>query len=182
MFRYYYLYNFFSFELYFIYKKYREVLTNMSEQNNELPDKFNTTVSLLNVYLSELIHRDQIFKDQVFKFFYTILIIMLLPNLALHFQLELPDLPVFIYRLLGLFGAFIFLYISLGYAMRLQAASETYQNVINQLPINYRRKYIYTFKLKGISIGKIFMPKLSYIVCFSLFFILLFLSIFLIII
>lgn len=147
-----------------------------------LSNDYNATLSLLEIYLSELIHRDQIFKDQVFKFFYTILIIMLLPNLAEHFDLTLPNLPVLIYRILGLLGSFIFLYISLGYAMRLQSASKTYQNIINQLPENYRRIYIFTFKIKNISIGKLFMPKLSYMVCFSLFFILFFLSIFLMII
>ena len=147
-----------------------------------LSDDYNTTLSLLNIYLSELIHRDQIFKEQVFKLFYTILVVMLLPNLAEHFDLTLPNISYLIYRLLGLLGSFIFLYISLGYAVRLQSASETYQKIINQLPEDYRRIYISTFKIKNISIGKIFMPKLSYIVCFSLFFILLVLSIFLMII
>lgn len=55
-----------------------------------LSDDCNATISLLNTYLTELIHRDQIFTQQIFKYFYTVLIIILLPNLTSHFLVELP--------------------------------------------------------------------------------------------
>lgn len=154
----------------------------MSQNKRLLSSDYDTTISLLNVYLVEWCHRDQIIWSQIFKFFYAILIIILLPNLTLHFQLILPNLPVLIFRIIGLFLSLIFLYISLGYATRLQAISDTYQNIIKKLPEEYQRKSIQSIKYKTLHIGKYFMPRLGYIICLALFFVLFSLSVILIII
>lgn len=151
-------------------------------QNTHLSSDYDTTISLLNIYIAEWIHRDQIIWSQIFKFFYAILIIILLPNLALHFDLTLPNLPIFIFRIIGLLLSFVFLYISLGYAIRLQAISDTYKDIIETLPVKYQRKSIKDIKLKNISIGKLFIPSIGYIICFTLFLILVSLSIILMII
>ncbi len=151
-------------------------------QNTHLSSDYDTTISLLNLYLAEWIQRDQITWSQIFKIFYAILIIILLPNLALHFNLELPNLPILIFRIIGLFLSFIFLYISLGYAMRLQAISDTYRDIIKKLPEEYQRKSVKDIKFKNKFIGKIFMPRIGYLICFALFLALLSLSIILMII
>lgn len=152
------------------------------KENEHLTSEFDTTISLLNVYLTEWIQRDQILWAQLFKFFYAILIIILLPNLARHFDLALPNLPIFIFRLIGLLFSLLFLYVSLGYAIRLQAISDTYRDIINTLPKEYRRKSIKDIKLKNIPIGVLFMPRIGYIVCIMLFLMLVSLSIILMII
>lgn len=151
-------------------------------QNTQLSSDYDTTISLLNVYLAEWIQRDQIIWSQIFKFFYAILIIILLPNLALHFDLVLPNLPILIFRIIGLFLSFLFLYISLGYAVRLHAISDTYRDIIKTLPTEYQRKSIECIKFKNKSIGKIFMPRIGYIICLALFLVLFSLSIILMIV
>lgn len=149
----------------------------MTKNQQPLSSDYDTTISLLNVYITEWSQRDQIIWSQIFKFFYAILIIILLPNLALYLQIELPSLPIFSFRIIGLFLSLAFLYISIGYAMRLQAISDTYQNIIKKLPIEYQRKSVQNIKYRNKHIGKFFMPRLVYIICFALFFILLFLSV-----
>lgn len=94
-------------------------------QNTHLSSDYDTTISLLNVYFSEWSHRDQILWSQIFKFYYAILIIILLPNISPHFDLTLPPMPDLAFRLLGLLLSIVFLYIALGYVVRLQAISYT---------------------------------------------------------
>lgn len=148
----------------------------------QLSPNYDTTISLLNVYFSEWHHRSQTLWSQIFKFYYAILIIILLPNLTNYFRLQLPVLPAIIFRILGLLFSFVFLYISLGYAIRLQAIGITYQNIINKLPKEYQRKKITDIKLGNICIGKLYNTNMSYIICTSLFISLFLLSITLIII
>lgn len=154
----------------------------METNNHQLSSDYDNTISLLSIYLSEWSHRDNILWSQVFKFYYAILIVILLPNLALYLKLELPSWPVIVFRLIGLALSFIFLYISLGYSIRLQAIGDTCGRLIGKLPTDYKRKSLYEIKYKNLSIGKIFMPRLSYVICFSLFVSLFSLSIILMII
>lgn len=154
----------------------------MEQSNHHLSSDYDSTISLLNLYFSEWSHRDQILWAQIYKFYYAILIFILLPNLADHFQLNLPTIPVFIFRIIGLILSLIFLYISLGYAIRLQAIGDTYQNIINKLPKDYQRESIKNIKYKNIQIGKFFMFKLGYMICVTLFITLFSLSIVLMII
>lgn len=153
-----------------------------ASNKNPLSSDFDTTISLLNVYLTEWVHRDQILWSQVFKFYYAILIVILLPNIANYLEITLPYLPVILFRLVGLFLSCIFLYISLGYAIRLQAIGETCQKIINILPEDYQRNSFKDKRFKKIPVGKMLYPKLSYLVCFSLFISLILLSIILMVI
>lgn len=139
------------------------------KKNKLLSSKYEATISLLNIYFSEWHHRSQTLWSQTFKFYYAVLIIILLPNLALRFQLNLPRVPILTFRVVGLLLSFVYLYISLGYAVRLHAVSITYQKIINKLPKSYRRKRVKNIKCKSIRIGKIFAINLSYIICFVLF-------------
>lgn len=144
--------------------------------NNFLSNDYDATISLLNVYLQEWIQRDNILWSQIFKFFYAILIITLLPNISSYLQIDLPSIPILIFRICGIIFSFIFLYVSLGYVKRLEAISDTCQKIIDKFPSDYTRVKLST----EIKHGKYFMPHLSYIICIVLFSCLLFLSILLI--
>ena len=152
-------------------------MNNSNTVSDVLSSDYDTTISLLNLYFSEFSFRDKLLWSQVFKFYYAILIIILLPNLSDFFQVNLPTLPIIIFRIIGLLLSFLFLYISFGYVIRLHAISSTYQALLNELPEKYRRKSI-----KDIKMGKLFMPRLSYVFCFTLFLSLFLLSIILMII
>lgn len=141
-----------------------------------LSSKYDTTISLLNVYFLEWSHRDQILWSQIFKFYFATLIVILLPNIYNYFQMELPSLPDWGFRIIGIFLSFVFLYISLGYAVRLHNISESYRLILNKLPDEYKQIHIDSMNYKGIPIGKIFKPRLGYMICIILFFSLLLLS------
>lgn len=144
-------------------------MTKNTSNNNSLSSEYDSIISLLGIYFSEWHHRSQTLWSQTFKFYYAILIIILLPNLVDYFKLQIPNLPIVIFRIIGLFLSFVFLYVSIGYAIRLQSVGITYQKLINKLPEEYRREKIENIAIKNIHIGKIFAINLSYIICFSLF-------------
>lgn len=147
-----------------------------------LSSDYDATISLLNAYLIEWNEREKMLWSVVFKFYYAIVIITLLPNISDYIGLKIPPIPTVIFRLIGLLLSFVFLYISMGYCIRLHASSETYQNILNKLPEEYQRKSIRQIKCINIPIGKIFLPRIHYVICFLLFLSLLFLSIVLILI
>ncbi len=157
-------------------------MSNNNQNSNPLSEEYATTISLLNIYLEEWRLRDQLLWSQMYRFFYAILIIILLPNLDFYLKSNLPSLPMYIFRCLGLFFSFIFLYVSWGYTVRLHAITDTYQSIIYKLPDEYRRKSIQKFKYKKINIGKIFKLRLDRVICLTLFLILFSLSIILMII
>ncbi len=157
-------------------------MSNEQQNNQPLSEEYATTISLLNIYLEEWRLRDQLIWSQMYRFFYAILIIILLPNLDFYLKSNLPSLPIYIFRILGLLFSFIFLYVSWGYTVRLHAITDTYQNIINTLPKEYQRKSIQEFKYKGINIGKFFKLRLDRVICITLFLLLLSLSLILMII
>ncbi len=136
----------------------------MPQNKQPLSSDYDTTISLLNLYFSEWSHRDQMMYSQMFKFFYSILIIILAPNLINYLQIDMPNLPKFIFRLIGLLFSFLFLYFNLGNVFRFKAIGETYQTIINELPEKYHRKSI-----KDIKYGKLFNLNLYLIVSIVLF-------------
>lgn len=150
--------------------------------NTLLSSEYDATISLLNIYFAEWHYRSQVLWSQTFKFYYAILIIILLPNLATYIQVDLPRIPILAFRVVGLLLSFVYLYISLGYAIRLQAAGITYQSIIDKLPPEYERKRIKDIKYKNVHIGKMFTPNFGYIICFALFLSLLVLAVTLMII
>ncbi len=128
---------------------------------------------LLNIYLSEWEHRDELLWKQVFKYFYVIVIVLFLPNIASFLQIELPKFPKVIFPLAALILAFVFLYVSIGYAKRLEASGETYQNLLNLLPKELQRISLSDSKIKC---GKFFARRMSVVICTLMFFLLLFLA------
>lgn len=77
-------------------------MSNEQQNNQPLSEEYATTISLLNIYLEEWRLRDQLIWSQMYRFFYAILIIILLPNLDFYLKSNLPSLPIYIFRILGL--------------------------------------------------------------------------------
>lgn len=150
--------------------------------NEPLSSKYDSTISLLNVYFSEWSHRDQILWTQTFRFYYAALIVILLPNISKPLKIDLPPIPKLLYRSIGLLISIIFLYVSLGYAVRLHIISKSYRLILDKLPEEYKQKNFDNFDTKGIKIAKLFKPRLAYLVCITLFLSLFLLSLLLIIV
>lgn len=108
---------------------------NISESSMSTENK----IALMNVYLSEWSHRDTLLWHEIYTYFYSTLIVILLPNIAKFIGIDLPDLPRLLFPIVGIILSIVFLYICLGYAKRLQAAGDSYQKIINMLPVKYRR-------------------------------------------
>lgn len=150
-----------------------------TENTNDtfLSSHYATTISLLNVYFSEWSHRDQLLWSQAFKFYFATLIVILLPNISNLFQMDLPPISHLAFRIIGMLLSFVFLYISLGYAVRLHAISESYQRILKKLPEGYNQILPDDIKIKNIPIGFYFKFRLGYIICITLFISLFLLSI-----
>ena len=96
-------------------------------------------IDLMNVYLNEWSHRDSIIWKQVFSYFIACLVIMLLPFMT-YFGIDFGGaLPKWIFPTMGMILAVFFFIVSKGYAIRLQAVGETYQNLIKKLPEEAQR-------------------------------------------
>jgi len=131
---------------------------------NENGMETNDIIALLDVYLNELIFRDQVLWSNTFKFFYASMIVILLPNISDIININFPYLPILLFRIIGFIMTITFLYIALGYAKRLEASTNTYNKMIEKLEIEYQRESI-----KNLKFGKLFKFRTSYIVVFIMF-------------
>lgn len=136
-------------------------------QNTHLSSDYDTTISLLNVYLTEWIQRDQVIWSQIFKFYYAILVVTLLPNMPGLF--ELPPNCIIICRIIGLVLSVVFFYVSFGYAVRLHIVSVSYRRILNKLPEEFRQINFNDITFRGKNIARIFKARLAYIICVILF-------------
>ncbi len=91
-------------------------------------------MTLMNTYLTEWCHRDELLWKQVFKYFYANLIVLFLPFLTQKLGVELPQIPSVIFAAVALVMSVVFLIVSLGYAKRLAAISESFQRVAKLIP------------------------------------------------
>lgn len=121
---------------------------------------------LLNIYLEEWNHRDELLWKQVFKYFYATVIVLFLPNVASFLKIDLPKFPKFVFPLVALALALVFLYISIGYAKRLEASGDTYKNLISLLPEELQRIPLSSPKIKY---GKFFSRRMSVVICILMF-------------
>lgn len=90
-------------------------------------------IALMSVYLSEWEHRDELLWTQVFKYFYATIIVTVLPNIATFVGIELPKINIKLFPIIGMVMALVFLYVGLGYAIRLRASSRTYEKIMKLL-------------------------------------------------
>ena len=109
---------------------------------------YDQIISLLDVYFNEWAHRDNSIWNHVFKYFIATLIIMIMPNIANGIGLDM-DIPPLLFRFVGLGIAIFAFYAGMAYALRLDASSQTYRNILNKLPEDYRR-----VTLKDVNKGK----------------------------
>lgn len=123
-------------------------------------------IALMDIYLSEWCYRDEVLWSQVYKHFYAVLVVIILPNIASVLNVDIPPLPTFVFRVAGLFMALVFLYVSIGYLKRLDASGKTYQKIINALPLEYQRVSI---SQKQTKMGKLFNSKISTAICSCMF-------------
>ncbi len=123
-------------------------------------------LALMQIYLSEWMHRDELLWKQVFKYFYATLFVLFLPNIAAFVQIELPDISPTIFPAAALLLSLVFLYASIGYAMRLAAIGDTYQKLIDLLPEELRRVSIKSGEIKG---AEFFKPRMSMVLCVLMF-------------
>jgi len=121
-------------------------------------------IALLNVYLNEFIFRDKILWSNTFKIFYVSVIVILLPNISNVLDVNFPFFPVLLLRIISFIISIVFLYISLGYAKRVEASTKTYNSMIEKLAPEYRRESIEDLKF-----GKIFIFRISYVLVFTMF-------------
>ena len=126
----------------------------------------NQVIELLNIYLTEWIHIDSLLWSQVFRYFYVTIVIIFLPNIAGFIGIELPNIPKVIFPIFGILLSCVFLYVSMGYAKRLEAIVKTYQHLINLLPTDLRRYSLDSPKIKH---GKLFRAKMSVVLCLLMF-------------
>ena len=124
-------------------------------------------INLMNVYLSEWTHRDELLWSQVFRYFYVTVVVIFLPNIAGFLGIILPEkLPNIIFPIAGLVLALVFLYVSIGYAKRLEAVGKTYQKLICYLPKEIQR---YSLLDPEIKLGKFFHRPMSIVLCVLMF-------------
>ena len=133
-------------------------------------------LTLMAIYEHEWEERDNILWKQTFKFFYLSILIMIIPNISEYAHFTIPPISTRLFPIAGIIASTIALYLSLGYAKRLEASSDTYQHLINQLPERYRR-----VRLKTIPFGKLFTKRLTTLIPFILYAIIILIGIILLI-
>ena len=134
-----------------------------SNQHNLNTDQI---ISLMDIYLDEWKHRDSLLWSQVFKLFYANLIVIILPHLANYLDISLPPINGKLFSIIGILLAFVFLYIALGYAKRLNASSQTYTNVMKLLKSENAQR----IPLDKIKHGKLFKPSIAIVLVYTMFF------------
>lgn len=104
--------------------------------------KIETTeqlLELINIYLSEWMHRDSMLWKQIFTYFFATLIVMILPFTNIVELTISGFVPDWIFPTIGLLMSLAFFIIGKGYAVRLTAIGTIYDTLIHKLPEDFRR-------------------------------------------
>ena len=113
----------------------------------------------------------------LFWLFYATLIFILLPHLSImDVKINIFDVPKLIFPILGILFSFVSCFISIGYMKKVDSVLVIYDKLLDELPEKYKRSHIDKTYIKGS-----FKIKRSYIICYSMFLLLLILCIILII-
>ena len=120
-------------------------------------------LTLMNIYLSEWIHRDSMFYKEIFTYFFASLVVMILPFADIWGLRLSPTLPAWLFPIAGILMAIIFLIISCGSIVRISALSDPYQLLINKLPEECRRKTVR--QLYPGFVGKLLSWRMAAVVC-----------------
>ncbi len=140
----------------------KEITYEVTPLNND------QLIELMSVYLSEWEHRDELLWTQVFRYFYATLIVIILPNVATFVGIELPEINIKLFPIIGVVMSLVFLYVGLGYAFRLQASSRTYVKIMKLLGNDkYERISIKDKeKIKG---GYLFAAPMAFVLVITMF-------------
>ncbi len=138
------------------------------ESKEQYFKEFNTEdlLKLMNIYLSEWCHRDELLWKQVYTYFYATLIVLFLPNLTIFVDLHLASFPSIVFPIIALIMSAVFFYVSMGYTKRLAAIGDTYQKIIDFLPPDLRRIRISEMSKRC---NKLFTQRMSVILCVLMF-------------
>lgn len=110
-------------------------MTGLEERQVENKDicDIDQTIALMEIYLSEWEHRDELLWTQIFRFFYANLIVTVLPYIAEFLEIKLPPINSKLFPIIGMIMAVVFLYVGISYAIRLKASSDTYVKLMKKL-------------------------------------------------
>ena len=123
-------------------------------------------IALMDVYLTELNHRDQLFYIQAFRYFYAVIVVILLPYIPFITPLLENNLFLIhklIFHICGFIMTLIFGYVLWGYKIRLQASSDTYIKTYEKLDQEYQR-----ISLDKIPYGKLFKHQMIRIIIITM--------------
>lgn len=144
------------------------MIKEKEKNQEEMATDRDDIITLMGVYLSEWEHRDELLWTQVFRYFYATLIVTVLPNIATSIGINLPEVNVKIFPIIGLVMALVFLYVGLGYAIRLRASSRTYEKMMNLLN-DERYKRISIRDKKEIKWGYLFSAPMAMVLVITMF-------------
>jgi len=110
--------------------------------NNLILIILDQLLQLIAIYQNEWVHRDTLFWKQIITYFFSTLVVIILPYIDM-WGLHLPEsLSDDIITGVGILMAVVFFITSNGYIARIKAVNEVYQGLIEKLPPHCRRKTI----------------------------------------
>lgn len=143
-------------------------MTEKKETIDEKELSKDQLIALLGVYLSEWQHRDELFWMQLFKYFYATLIVIVLPNVTKFLGIELPTINSKLFPIIGMLMGVVFLYVCIGYTMRVKASGKTYQKIMEMIgDEEYQR--ISIRDRKQIRWGYLFAPPMANVMVVAMF-------------
>lgn len=144
-------------------------MTEEEEKTHEAASlKKDQIIALMSVYLSEWEHRDELLWTQVFRYFYATLIVIILPNAATFIGIDLPQINIKLFPIIGMLMALIFLYVGLGYAIRLRASSRTYEKIMGLIGDKEYERISIKDKSK-IKLGYLFATPMAMVLVLTMF-------------
>lgn len=141
------------------------MIKEKEKSKKEMATDRDDIIALMSVYLNEWEHRDELLWTQVFRYFYATLIVTVLPNVATFIGIDLPKINVRVFPIIGLIMSIVFLYVGLGYAIRLRASSRTYEKIMGLLnDERYKR-----ISIKDNKLGRIFSAPMAFVLVVTMF-------------
>jgi len=124
-------------------KEYQIFTKNKFKAEAEMRDYLSNSdyIALMNMYLSEWDSRNNNLWHQLYRYFFAVLVVTMLPHLGF---LELGTLKYFqlIFPITGFVMTICFFVVMKGYAMRMGNVSKIYGEMIERLPKELRRERI----------------------------------------
>ena len=105
-------------------------------------DKNAEIIHVLEIYLSDWQHRNQMFWQQNYRFFFAGLVVSLFPYVKFVSNTLIDVMDRHIFHIVGIAIAIIYFIIVNAEAARLHALSDKYIEIIKLLPDTYQRKEI----------------------------------------